>query len=285
MKLSEKLTERGRLSILAAVDKCLKDEVRDVAELFSDVFENLQYSRHLTINIVIPSYYKLYAMGAIDEQDSIEIAALKDNFILILQKKFYTSITQYHWIATFLDPGFKSFSFLPNSTSADKEFKRDLLKDIPEWLATLHGLQQTNSEAVQESFPPISSIELSETEIPPKKKTKSLFSSMRDNCQLYKHTQDATLTLKEECEIYLAGQATANYDEDDPLTYWSTVHRLLPILGKLVRQVLCCPASSAQSERDFSPTGLIITARRSLLSPKYMSALEFIASAHSAGFC
>ena len=57
---------------------------------------------------------------------------------------------------------------------------------------------------------------------------------------------------------------TADYDEDDPLTYWATVHRRLPILGKLVRQVLCCPASSAQSERDFSHTGLIITARRSL---------------------
>ena len=28
---------------------------------------------------------------------------------------------------------------------------------------------------------------------------------------------------------------------------------------------VCCPASSAQSERDFSHTGLIITARRSLL--------------------
>ena len=61
MKLSEKLTERGRLPFLAAVDKCLNDQVRDVAELFSDVFENLQYSTRPTINIVIPSYYKLYA--------------------------------------------------------------------------------------------------------------------------------------------------------------------------------------------------------------------------------
>ena len=93
-------------------------------------------------------------MGTIYEQHSIEIVVLKDNLILLLQKKFYTSITKYHWMSTFLDPGFKSFSFLPNSTSADKKFKRDLLKDIPEWLATLHGLQQTNSEAVQELFPP-----------------------------------------------------------------------------------------------------------------------------------
>ena len=87
MKLSEKLTER-RLTILAAVDKCLNDEVRDVAELFSDVFENLQYSRIPTINIVIPSYYKLYAMGTIDEQDSIEIAVFKDNLILLYKRNF-----------------------------------------------------------------------------------------------------------------------------------------------------------------------------------------------------
>ena len=38
--------------------------------------------------------------------------------------------------------------------------------------------------------------------------------------------------------------------------------------------------SSTQSERDFSHIGLIITAGRSLLSPKYVSALEIIASAH-----
>ena len=48
------------------------------------------------------------------------------------------------------------------------------------------------------------------------------------------------------------------------------------------KQNLCCPATSAQSERDFSHTGLILTSRRSLISPKYISSLEFIAAAHRA---
>ena len=85
--------------------------------------------------------------------------------------------------------------------------------------------------------------------------------------------------------MYLTGEATSDYDEDNPLTYLATIRRRLPILGKLDRHVLCCSATSAQSERDFSHTGLIITARRTLLSPKYVSALEFIASAHRAGLC
>ena len=46
------------------------------------------------------------------------------------------------------------------------------------------------------------------------------------------NTQDVILTLK--CEIYLAGDATVDYDEDDSLTYRTTVHHRLPILGKLV---------------------------------------------------
>ena len=286
MKLSEKLTERGRLPIFAAVDTCLNDQVRDVAELFNEVFENLQYSTRPTINLVIPSYYKLSTMGALDEQDSLEIGVLKANIMQILEEKFFSSITQFHWIATLLDPGFKSFSFLPNSTPADRKFKRDLLKDLPGWLATLD--HQTTSGTTQESLPSAVSniIELSEPEIeePPLKK-KSLFGSMLDNTQPSMHPQNTALSLQEEYEMYITGEATSDYDEEDPLTYWATIHRRLSILGKLVRQVLCCPATSAQSERDFSHFGLIITARRSLISPKYVSALEFIASAHRAGVC
>ena len=82
---------------------------------------------------------------------------------------------------------------------------------------------------------------------------------------------------------YLNGEVASDYDEENPLTYWVTVQHRVPLLAKLARHVLCCPATSAQSERDFSHTGLILTARRSLLSPKYVSSLEFLAAAHRAG--
>ena len=87
MKLSEKLTERERLPILAAVDQCLNDQVRDVTELFTDVFENLQSANvrqsissfHHTTNC--PAWVPLTSSTV-----GKEIAVLKAN-IMVSQKK------------------------------------------------------------------------------------------------------------------------------------------------------------------------------------------------------
>ena len=87
------------MTILAAVEKCLnKSEI--CAELSNDVLENMQYSRRPTINLVIPSYFELSTMGAVEEQDTLEIARLKAG------REVFSSITQFLWIANFLNPGF-----------------------------------------------------------------------------------------------------------------------------------------------------------------------------------
>ena len=276
-KLSEKLTERVKLPLLAAVDKELNEQIRDVTEVFNCVFENLQYNTRPTINLVIPSYYKLSAMATHEDLDSLEIATLKQNIHSLLDKKLYSSITQFHWIATIFDPGFKSLSFLPNSTPADRKFKRDLLKDLPGWIETLAHTNSGTTSPVSES------IAEAETEEPPQKKRKSFFGSMRSKVQPVKRIGDATLNLQQEYDMYINGGVASDYDEEDPLTFWATVQHRFPLLGTVARHVLCCPATSAQSERDFSHTGLILTSRRSLLSPKYVSSLEFIAAAHRAG--
>ena len=192
-KLSEKLTERVRLPLLAAVDKDLNKQILDVTEVFNLVFENLQYSTHPTINFVVPSYYKHSAMAAYDDLDRLEIATLKKNIHSLLDEKFYSSITQFHWIATVFDPGFKSFAFLPNSTLLDKKFKRDQLKDLPEWLKTL---AQTNGEAT-EPLSPVTEASFSdaETEEPPQKKRKSFFGSMRNSAQPVTPIRHATYSL------------------------------------------------------------------------------------------
>ena len=269
-KLSEKLTERVKLPLLAAVDKELNEQIRDVTKVFNGVFENLQYNTRPTINLVIPSYYKLSAMATHEDQDSLEIATLKQNIHSLLDERLYSSITQFHWIATIFDPGFKSLSFLPDSTPADRKFKRDLLKDLPGWLEIL---AQTNSGTIQSTSPVPESIAEAETEEPPQKNRKSFFGSMRNNVQPVMRIGDATLNLQQEYDMYINGGVASDYDEENLLTYWATVQHRFPLLGKLARHVLRCSATSAQSERDFSHTGLILTSRRSLLSPKYVSSL------------
>ena len=49
-KLSEKLTERGRLPLLAAVNKDLNKQILDVTEIFNLVFENLCTIQHTSDN-------------------------------------------------------------------------------------------------------------------------------------------------------------------------------------------------------------------------------------------
>ena len=137
-----------------------------MTEVFNGVFENSQYTTRPTINLVISSYYKLSAMATHEDQDSLEIATLKQNIHSLLDEKLYSSITQFHWIATIFDPGFKSLSFLPDSTPADRKFKRDLLRDLPGWLEIL---AQTNSGTIQSTSPVPESIAEAETEEPPQK--------------------------------------------------------------------------------------------------------------------
>ena len=227
-KLSEKLTERVKLPLLAAVDNELNEQIRDVTEVFNGVFENLQYNTRPTINLVIPSYYKLSAMATHEDQDSLEIATLKQNIHSLLDERLYSSITQFHWIATIFDPGFKSLSFLPDSTPADRKFKRDLLKDLPGWLEIL---AQTNSGTIQSTSPVPESIAEAETEELPQKNRKSFFGSMRNNVQPVMRIGDATLNLQQEYDMYINGGVASDYDEENPLTYWATVQHLSPSWG------------------------------------------------------
>ena len=165
---------------------------------------------------------------------------------------------------------------------ADRKFKRNLLKDLPEWLRTL---AQTTCGTTHPSSPVAKSTAFSEaaTEEPLQKKRKTIFSSMRNYTQPVMRIGDETLTLQQEYDMYLNGEVASDYDEENPLAYWVTVQHRLPLLAKLARHALCCSDTFAQSERDFSHTGLILTTRRSLLCPEYVSSLEFLAAAHRAG--
>ncbi|KAK3910315.1 E3 SUMO-protein ligase ZBED1 [Frankliniella fusca] len=56
-----------------------------------------------------------------------------------------------------------------------------------------------------------------------------------------------------------------------------SAHRF-PRLGKLAKQILCIPASSASSERAFSVAGLIVTPRRTRLVPDHLDSMIVLRS-------
>ena len=62
----------------------------------------------------------------------------------------------------------------------------------------------------------------------------------------------------------------------NPLTFWRCNQGTFPTLSKIARRLFATQCSSAQSEQDFSSCGLTLSARRSLLSPDTVEAVEVI---------
>ena len=63
----------------------------------------------------------------------------------------------------------------------------------------------------------------------------------------------------------------------DPLDWWGSEEAArFPELKKVARFVYCIPATSVASERCFSATGNIASARRSRLAPKRIKELVYI---------
>uniref|UniRef100_A0A671RC50 BED-type domain-containing protein n=1 Tax=Sinocyclocheilus anshuiensis TaxID=1608454 RepID=A0A671RC50_9TELE len=65
--------------------------------------------------------------------------------------------------------------------------------------------------------------------------------------------------------------------EEDPLTWWRTHETTLPHLAQFAKKYLCISASSSASERVFSTSGLICSARRARLTEEHIDMLVFLA--------
>jgi len=63
---------------------------------------------------------------------------------------------------------------------------------------------------------------------------------------------------------------------DDVLRFWQSSADTFPHLFNLARIVLAIPATSTPSEQVFSTTGLIINAKRTMLSPENIGKIQMV---------
>lgn len=119
------------------------------------------------------------------------------------------------------------------------------------------------------------------------KKTKSDLKSLLANIQGKKKSEHgegsssreegegAETELKNEFSVYeKMPEISAG---EDPLTWWSTHETTLPHLAQFAKKYLCISASSSASERVFSTSGLICSARRARLTEEHIDMLVFLA--------
>ena len=130
------LTAKNRLELVANVNRGLNRELMELTKNMKTVFESLEKVNEPTLQLVVPSYYLLALKFKAGIRDSTVMTTFRQHLMKYLDDKFWSSITAFHWMAIFMDPSFKQFDFIPQLTGDDVRFKRNLLKDIDNWMAT-----------------------------------------------------------------------------------------------------------------------------------------------------
>ncbi|CAF3156368.1 unnamed protein product [Rotaria socialis] len=136
------LRERGEQHRILQIDPQLLHEISTFMEKFSLIFDNLVFSNQLTLQNVIPSYYRMSEYCIIDNKRKNSIInLLKVQIAKELIEKYLTSTTQLHWIATYLDPTFKDLFVIDKSYLLEQ--KKSIKDEDP--FATIRAVRGTVS--------------------------------------------------------------------------------------------------------------------------------------------
>lgn len=191
----------------------------------------------------------------IDVRDSEILIEFKSQIKRLIIEKF--ELKDIHWIATYLDPGYKNFGFIKNDivrkSMLDKT--RSLLTEkIAEIkLPEIDCEEGTGMKNQREN----SAV---------KKKKLDLFDAVR--IDIAQNPEDLSETAE------LDKYASASVPESkNPLDFWRAHQKDLPRVAQVAAQVLAITASSAPSERCFSAAGRIIEERRTSLKPETVDCL------------
>ena len=159
-------------------------------------------------------------------------------------------------VAGILDPRFK---LRWCSDDAERARSLDLLK------AALERLSPASTVVVRvENYEP-----------PPKKKRKSLFNFMYDDCDSPStESQQQRSALTKQVDEYIETD-TAPMDQN-PAKYWQDNQKKYPLLSRLAKDVLGVPSSSAPVERLFSIAGKVFIPERCPLTDDRFAQLMFI---------
>ena len=270
------LTAKDKLPLIASVNRALNREIFNLTKNVKEVFESLEKADVPTLNLVVPSYYLLTSKFVATDDDSKTLATFKAKLLKYMDSKYYTSVKAMHWMACYLDPTFKKFSFMPATNATDVRFLHDLESDLPGWLLA-EMIPVAEKLTKQES--PIG-LEDETTADSSKKKQKydDPFDELRQPKFAPAQSRRDHQSNEDICKQELA--AYRNFKEQvsdkNPLNFWKCHQIDYPILSQVARRLYCISARSAQSERDFSSLGRTITDVRSRISSKMVEAVELV---------
>ncbi|CAF1218373.1 unnamed protein product [Didymodactylos carnosus] len=122
-QLNNVLRERQEQHRLFNIDPILVKEIVKLMNPFSMIFDKLEMANIPTLQNVVPNYYRMMNDVRADINDHKIVDALKTKIRSCLDDKFLSSILPIHWVATYLDPSFKSFSFVSDRSYLETQKK------------------------------------------------------------------------------------------------------------------------------------------------------------------
>ena len=253
LKKGELMPTDAEFSALESYCKVMKPLV--------DITEAIGAEKWVTVSTVSPLLYKLlncYFTSSPD--DSVLEKAMKKAMKQNLSGRYEGSALLTLNVAAFLDPRFRSLSYLP------EEDRKTVINTVEKEVALIMSSAESTS-ATSSSEPSLE---------PPAKKQrgeKMLFSLMSDIIQPTTTSDVPAERTKVEVQRY-AGEAQEN---ERPLVWWRANNARYPTVAIVATKYLSIPATSVPSKRVFSSAGQIVNSKQSCLLPENVNMLVFLA--------
>ncbi|CAF1594607.1 unnamed protein product [Rotaria sp. Silwood1] len=269
-------SEKGTLHTLPTIDVSTVVTINGLFLPWKEVIERLQATNTPSLHLVVTSYWYLLESLIVTKDEAADKSAkgvvfFKRRARQLLKTMF--SLHDLHWIAAILNPHTR---MLKHATDVERAHAYCLVRAR---IAKLMEMSQIdNTEEV------LSPATTSVTP-PPRKKFKSYTTQFHDETDSSETASSMTTAkrARRELDIYLQLNLTnckyLNEDIDNPLLFWKEQEHVLPNMSRLAKQIFAIPASSAAVERAFSSAGIVVSQRRTNISPSTVNDIILVRSA------
>lgn len=257
-------------------------------KIFKEAVDTFSSEKNPTLSSALIFRIEIESVLTSNDDDHYIIAELKEKMLNRLDYRF--PITDEILIGTLLDPRLQNLPRLQSELDKRNVTKLEFLKNEITKILPRPTTQNSNPAGQSESSSTVADEPQSSTvasKSPKKSKSKSkkketslLSKLIKKHAYEYEANKDSTnhdLKVNEEIHKYFL--TVIPHDEIDDfkiLSFWKDNKRSLPLLCELVKKYLCIPVTSTSSERAFSYAGILISAKRSSLSPYVVEKTLFI---------
>lgn len=285
-------SEKNVLHTLPSIDISTVGAIVSLFRPWKHVIERVQSTTTPSLHLVVTSYWYLLENLVVTKDEAADKTAkgessLKKNRSVIwplagivffkrrarqLLKTMF-NLHDLHWVAATLNPRTR---MLKLATDAERNRAHELVRSE---VVKIIDTQQVNDN---QSVKVLTTAGSSPT---PNKKFKSYTTQFDDDIDFSESNKSLTSSMRarRELETYLQLKLTkwtsSDNENENPLDFWKEQENVLPNLSKLAKKIFCVPASSAAVERAFSSAGVIITQRRSNISPAIVNDIILVRSA------